>query len=1041
MPSRKKRSSIGKFVSWLRSGVYIAGNDIDWSNCPEEIDYGAPLTNLHLCAVVAGVPGKFVYSPAIGHRFRELKPQILNVTFIPDDKYYRNINSSITIDVVKAAPRVEWPLGDWVYAGPLSANYLNAHISEFDKDLFGTFTYDPPAGTYLDNGFEYTLSVKFTTDPQCRKHYLDAAVVSKTVKASYRKIPVIHWDEPDNIYHKTLLSKEQLNAKCDVPGTFHYHPPEGTMLEVGEMQELRVVFYPFDSMTYEETDMSVDITVVPQVRPQLIWNPVDVEYGAPLTELQLNAVCINHTGTFDYNGNKHGTKLLKISDNQVLHTTFHPSNPVKYATVQLSSHIKVVKVTPTIEWVLPSHIYEGQKLDRTILNARVVPVRENDLQGTLYYSPDVGAKLRAGQHNLTVSFITDAKCLQLYNKTAKISVTLKVLRKEKPTVICPSPLCEPIYHMTKLADLQLQVTTEGNIDGKFTYDPDSASILPVGVNQIMVTFTPTDKYRYETVVVHSEVEVIPQLVPLLQWNPRFTSMEYGEKLTVDHLNATCSDQEGRFEYNPPLDGILDVGQSVPLVATFYPHSHMYAITTIERHFKVKRTYAKIVWPKPKPIFEGTPLRLGKELCAKVEPVIADELYGTYEYKPAPNTRLQPGRHALTVEFKPCKEHLVRYMPKSTLSTNIEVIPRKTVTLAWNTPPNMTYGEPITSLQHCAYRTDTLPCTGVIRYDPSVGRYLDANENRWIRATFIPDNQVEYAPVTAEVTITIHKATPVIRWRKPVSVYMYSEVEEKLHYQVQIEQDECQDGTFVYDPPLGTKLLLSGEVTLNVTYYPSKKKEKNWTSVSACETLYVLSLEAPKLVWSDPDPIHYGELVSGKQLNATCENTSGQFSYDIPLGTKLPAGEHSIIATFTPDDISKYFIRTKKVQLVVKKSTLKLEWKPKKLYSENPLSEEQLNAAVTTEDVRDVAGGKFIYTPVTFGDYLEPGTTSIGVVYEPSPTDAKNYLITSMFIDLLVVKRNAPVPIPKEVYKLPMNSREYLNRPPLPNDFIQTKMNY
>jgi hypothetical protein len=40
MPRRKKRSALGKLVSWLRRGVYIAENDIDWADCPEEIDFG-----------------------------------------------------------------------------------------------------------------------------------------------------------------------------------------------------------------------------------------------------------------------------------------------------------------------------------------------------------------------------------------------------------------------------------------------------------------------------------------------------------------------------------------------------------------------------------------------------------------------------------------------------------------------------------------------------------------------------------------------------------------------------------------------------------------------------------------------------------------------------------------------------------------------------------------------------------------------------------------------------------------------------------------
>jgi len=73
--------------------------------------------------------------------------------------------------------------------------------------------------------------------------------------------PTITWNNPASITSGTALSSLQLNATADVPGTFAYTPSEGTILEVGNNQDLAVVFTPTDGINYTSASKTVQITV------------------------------------------------------------------------------------------------------------------------------------------------------------------------------------------------------------------------------------------------------------------------------------------------------------------------------------------------------------------------------------------------------------------------------------------------------------------------------------------------------------------------------------------------------------------------------------------------------------------------------------------------------------------------------------------------------------------------------------------------------------------------------------------------------------
>jgi predicted outer membrane repeat protein len=81
--------------------------------------------------------------------------------------------------------------------------------------------------------------------------------------------PVITWNNPANITCNTPLGATQLNATANVPGSFVYTPPAGTILSLGSGQPLSVTFTPTNTANYNTASRSVTINVVDTTAPTL----------------------------------------------------------------------------------------------------------------------------------------------------------------------------------------------------------------------------------------------------------------------------------------------------------------------------------------------------------------------------------------------------------------------------------------------------------------------------------------------------------------------------------------------------------------------------------------------------------------------------------------------------------------------------------------------------------------------------------------------------------------------------------------------------
>ena len=181
-------------------------------------------------------------------------------------------------------------------------------------------------------------------------------------------------------------ARAQLDAIANVPGTFVYNPPAGTILSAGFFRPLFVTFTPDDSVNYRTTSIVRDITVF-RAHPQIVWAPpASIVFGTALSATQLSATA-NTAGTFVYN---HQVGAVLSAGQWTLSATFTPDDWANYYNESISVPLTVVKATPAVSWNPPSDIVYGTALSATQLNATA------NVPGTFVYSPAAGTVLNAG---------------------------------------------------------------------------------------------------------------------------------------------------------------------------------------------------------------------------------------------------------------------------------------------------------------------------------------------------------------------------------------------------------------------------------------------------------------------------------------------------------------------------------------------------------------------------------------------------------------------------------------------------------------------
>jgi sugar lactone lactonase YvrE len=430
---------------------------ITWAT-PAAITYGTPLSATQLNAT-STVAGSFTYLPATG-TVLTAGQHTLTVTFAPTDfPDYTTATASVTLTVNQATPTINWATPAAItYGTPLSATQLNA-----TSTVAGSFTYLPATGTVLTAGSQ-TLTVTFT--PTDTTNYTTGtASVTLTVNQA---MPLLTCATPAPITYGTPISAATFGCSANVPGTFVYSPPVGTVLTAGQ-QTLTATFNPTDTADYTAATASVTLTVN-RATPTITWpTPAPITYGAPLSVAQLNASS-TVAGSLTYSPSA-GTILTAGS--HTLSVTFTPTDTTDYTTAAATVTLTVNKAAPAIAWATPAAITYGTALSAAQLDATA------SVAGKFAYSPAAGTVPPVGTDTLTVTFTpTDATDYT----TATASVALKVNPAPSFT-LAASPASLTVTQGAS-GKSTIAVTALNGFTGKVTL---AASGLPSGVTASFAT--------------------------------------------------------------------------------------------------------------------------------------------------------------------------------------------------------------------------------------------------------------------------------------------------------------------------------------------------------------------------------------------------------------------------------------------------------------------------------------------------------------------------------------------------------------------------
>lgn len=442
---------------------------------------------------------------------------------------------------------------------------------------------------------------------------------------------------------------------------------------------------------------------------------------------------------------------------------------------------------------------------------------------------------------------------------------------------------ETITFGTPLSDAQLNATAA--VPGTFVYTPGSGYVLPVGTHTLWVTFTPDS-----APVVQSAVSItIAKAMPTITWPvPRPISCD--TPLSEVQLNATAS-VPGKFEYSPEIGKVLTAGEH-PLSVLFTPadgKSYSSAKATVS--ITIEKLKPAIEWPTPAKMACGARLS-PQQLNARAN------VPGTFVYSPEAGEVLEPGQHVLTVHFTPSDSSRYAMAQFNTTITIMKAPPR----ITWPTPEPIVYGTPLSTGQLNATASED----GTFEYFPPMGTVLAVGEHT-PSVRFRARNNEDYPSVQTAVLLSVVMARPLISWNPPETISAGTALSTN-----ELNAKASVPGTFQYKPALG-EILPIGKHTLTVSFIPTDTM--NYEPVKVTAAIAVAELSKVQINWPTPAALQYGTPLSDKQLNATA-SVPGTFAYGPCAGNVLPAGRHTLLAMFTPQDSRTYAVASAMVTLTV-----------------------------------------------------------------------------------------------------------------------------
>ena len=839
-----------------------------------------------------------------------------------------------------------------------------------------------------------------------------ASSASTSVTVS-QAMPVITWLVPWPIIYGTPLGPSQLDATANVPGTFTYSPPSGTVLSAGN-QSLSVTFAPTDTTDYTTSSATVTLVVAPvgQAPAIISANSTTFQEGLAssfaVTATGVPQPTITETGTLpsgvtfnSFTGVLSGTPDFGTAG--TYNITFTAHNPISPDATQ-SFTLSVANVHLYLNDVAKKQVlaynWDGTTLTalspasfsyagvtgvtfgsgiglpgmRSMLVSGGYLYLGNGAEGSIISFPinadgKLGTPQRAtfpdnsfGDYNMALAATPDGTTVFAGGNRTINAYTASA------GILTKTGVFNTTNYVQNLA-LSQDATRLAYITESTTGMLDTSTFLPVGslvsVNGgTDLTFACTDSRLYTSA---------EDGLAFVTANPS-TGLGSTTRISTALYSTILSTSDGHYVYaaTVPSTGsgagfvingfVAQSNGSLSAFASpaynFVPNQWAYTLQLTPDGNVVARTNTPNL--DAFGINGQGALTLSSSLSSVASAVATSPVATCVQYSATTTTVSAPtatyGAASVTVTV--------------TSSTGV---PTGTVTLDLTQNGAAVTGSPFTGTLTNGSVTFALP-------NLAVGSYA-------LTGTFAQQNGFAGSSDSTQ-TLTVNQATPTVSWTTPAAIPYGTALSA-----TQLDATASVPGTFVYNPSAGT-VLGSGSQTLAVTFTPTDTTD--YTTATGSVVLTV-NPAAPTIGWAPPAAITYGTALGAAQLDATA-NVPGTFRYSPAAGTVLTAGSQTLSVTFTPTDSTDFTTATTSVTLLVNQVTPAIIWAtPAAITYGAALSGTQLNAS-------SAVAGTFSYSPAA-GVVLGAGNQTLTATF--TPTDSTDYTIAKASVTL-VVNQATPV---------------------------------
>jgi hypothetical protein len=351
-------------------------------------------------------------------------------------------------------------------------------------------------------------------------------------------------------------------ATPQVPGTFVYNPPAGTIEPVGT-DTLAVTFTPKDTTDYKSATGSVQLIVTnpvtPIVTPTISWpTPAAISYGTPLSSIQLNAVAM---------GAPRPTPVIPTSQLQVIATS---SDGSPYNLAGFDGHGGTYSYNQlgngSVVFAGTTFTLAAPNVPNAITSGAVYTLPAPGSYSTLFL---LGAATTTGQINQP--FVLNYSTGNPVTQTLNMSSWAESAGYAGETIVATTPyentqaggenagtydlygyqipvdptrtlvsISVPNNRNVVILALGFGTNTNVVVPGTYAYTPPSGTVLPVGTDPLSVIFTPTNAAGYTSASANNSI-VVTKATPVITW-PTPAAIAVGTALSGTQLDATATFQ-------------------------------------------------------------------------------------------------------------------------------------------------------------------------------------------------------------------------------------------------------------------------------------------------------------------------------------------------------------------------------------------------------------------------------------------------------------------------------------------------------------------